>query len=132
MVVSFTKADVASAPNWKPRPPLKMLDLDEAVRQPEIVPLGAGNLVLDADGEAPLVLATSTLDLAGRWVAQAVIVLAGAELANRAAAMLDHHAPRLIALAGDEAEVDAAFTELRDRLDGTGLVALERALAVEV
>jgi hypothetical protein len=36
-----------------------------------------------------------------------------------------------VALAGPEAEIDAAFERVRSRLDGTGLVALEPGLAVE-
>ena len=131
LIVDFggSKEPVA---DWKPRPPLKMLDAGEAMRRPEIVPLGNDTLVLDSDGEAPLVLARGAPELSGRWVGQAVIVLIGENLAQRGQSLLDRHAPRLIALAGPDPDVDAAFETLRASLDGTGLVALERGLAVEV
>jgi hypothetical protein len=60
------------------------------------------------------------------------VVLIGEGLAGRGCKLLERAAPRLIALAGSESEMDAAFEALRDRLDGTGLIALERGLAVEV
>ncbi|KKB78082.1 hypothetical protein VW35_13330 [Devosia soli] len=117
---------------WKPRTPLRMLEADEAMRRPEVVRLGPGVLVVDADGEAPLVLAQADFAAVGRWLGQAIVVLIGEGLAARGAALLERAAPRLIALAGSEMEVEAAFDALRDRLDGTGLIALERGLAVEV
>jgi len=131
LVVDFVE-EMNAVPDWKPRPPLKMLDVDEVIRRPEIVRLGNGTLVLDSDGEAPLVLARGMPQLTGRWVNQSVIVLIGENLAQRGQSLLDRHAPRLIALAGPDADVDAAFETLRPFLDGTGLVALERGLAVEV
>jgi hypothetical protein len=131
-VVRFAEVGVLAAEGWKPRAPLRMLEVDEDVRKPEVVGLGEGVLVLDADGEAPLVLARDGVPRGGRWLGQAVVVLVGQGLAERGLAMLESIPPRLIALAGPDAEVDAAFTALRDHLDGTGLVALERALAVEV
>ena len=131
-VVAF--ADVVGGVNaeWKPRAPLRMLEVDEAMRQPAVVGLGQGALVVDADGEAPLVLAKGAFAASGRWLGQAVVVLIGEGLAERGGRLLDRAAPRLIALAGAELEVDAAFDALRDRLDGTGLIALERGMAVEV
>jgi hypothetical protein len=109
-----------------------MLEVDEAMRQPEVVGLGQGAIVVDADGEVPLVLASGDFSASGRWVGQALVVLIGEGLAERGAAILERAGPRFMALAGGEAEVDAAFAALRDRLDGTGLIALERGLAVEV
>lgn len=132
LVVPFAGAVGGAAGDWKPRAPLRMLELDEAMRQPEVIGLGQGALVVDADGEAPLVLARQDFAAAGRWLGQAVVVLIGAGLAERGVKLLERAAPRLIALAGAESEVDAAFEALRDRLDGTGLIALERGLAVEV
>ena len=132
VVVDFAEAANASESEWKPRAALKMLELEEAMRRPEIVGLGQGTMVIDADGEAPLVLTTDGAPVGGRWMVHAVVVLAGANLAQRGLALLERNAPRLIALAGEEPEIDAAFEALRDKLDGTGLVALERGLAVEV
>ena len=131
LVVDFAVSAVPVG-DWKPRPPLKMLEADEVMRAPEVVPLEGDTLVLDSDGEAPLVLARGAPRLSGRWVGQAVIVLSGTDLAARGKTLLEQHAPRLIALAGADADIDAAFESLRGLLDGTGLVALERALAVEV
>ncbi|WP_061911492.1 hypothetical protein [Devosia sp. Leaf420] len=122
----------AGSEGWKPRVPLRMLELDETVRQPEVVGLGQGAMVVDADGEVPLVLASGDFSAGGRWMGQAVVVLIGEELSERGAALLERAGLRLMALAGSEGEVDAAFVALRNRLDGTGLIALERGLAVEV
>lgn len=129
-VVAFQAIEVVA--DWKPRVPLRMLEADEAMRRPELVGLGQRALVVDADGEAPLVLARDDIAATGRWLGQAVVVLIGDGLAERGLALLERVVPRLIALAGSEAEVDAAFAALRDHLDGTGLIALERGLAVEV
>lgn len=132
VVVAFAEAVGGAGGDWKPRAPLRMLEVDEAMRQPEVVRLGQGALVVDAGGEAPLVLAQGEFAATGRWLGQAVVVLIGEGLAERGGTLLELAAPRLIALAGSELEVDAAFEVLRDRLDGTGLIALERGLAVEV
>lgn len=132
LVVAFAYVAGGAIGDWKPRALLRMLEVDEAMRQPEVVGLGQGALVVDADGEAPLVLAREDFAAAGRWLGQAVVVLIGEGLAARGGALLGRAAPRLIALAGSESDVDAAFDLLRDRLDGTGLIALERGLAVEV
>ena len=130
--VSFGGGEVEGNADWKPRAPLRMLDADEQMRKPEVIGLGDGVLVIDADGEAPLVLARNDIVVTGRWLGQAVVVLIGEGLAQRGRALLEDRAPRLIALAGSDSAVDAAFDALRASLDGTGLVALERGLAVEV
>lgn len=132
IVVAFADIVIRTDAAWKPRAPLRMLEVDEAMRRPEIVGLGQGTLVIDADGETPLVLARSDFVAAGRWLGQAVVVLVGERLAERGEALLERAAPRLVALAGDESAGDTAFHALRDRLEGTGLIALERGLAVEV
>jgi len=49
-----------------------------------------------------------------------------------AARVLDVVGPRMIAIAADEAVVDAAFAALAGQLRGTGLMALEAGMAVEV
>lgn len=132
LVVPLAELADGKGEDWKPRAPLRMLELDEAMRPPEVVALGRGALVVDADGEVPLVLARDEFAATGRWLGQAVVVLIGEGLAERGGKLLERVAPRLIALAGSELEVDGAFDALRDRLDGTGLIALERGLAVEV
>lgn len=132
-VVGFAEGDAfADTAQWKPRPPLRPLEAEEQNRAPEIVALDVDTLVIDADGEAPILVARGAVPPLGRWAEQGVIVLAGQALAARADAVLAHLSPRLIALAGDETEIDAAFEIVRERLNGTGLIAIERALAVEV
>jgi len=131
VIVNLPRGPVMGQAGWRPRAPLKILEDDETVRLPETVALGEGVLVLDADGEAPLVLTRGGLSATGRWVGQAVVVLIGTQLAERGVEILERVQPRLIALAGTDQEIDAAFDAMRDRLDGTGLVALERGLAVE-
>lgn len=132
IVVGVGEGAAVGSADWRPRAPLRMLEADEQMRKPEVIGLGDGVLVIDADGEAPLVLAHGDIAATGRWVGQAVVVLIGEGLAERGRALLERQGPRLIALVGSDSEVDAAFLALRDHLDGTGLVALERGLAVEV
>lgn len=92
--------------------------------------LDAGAVLLDAAGEAPLVLMAAPVGVGGRWTRDAVVVVAGdAALAGVA---LDGLAPRLLVLAAPAEAVEAAIMALRDRLDGTGLVALEPGLALEL
>ena len=133
LVVRFAEVDpVADPAAWRPRAALRPMEEDEAGRVPQVWALAPSVLVIDADGEAPLVLSTGALPKPGKWVDRAVIVLAGEDMAGRGSAVLETSSPRLLALAGEDGEVDAAFAQLRDRLDGTGMVALERGLAVEV
>jgi hypothetical protein len=47
-------------------------------------------------------------------------------------AVLGTFRPRLMALAASDATVERTIANLRDRLEGTGLVALEPGLALEV
>lgn len=131
-VVAFADFEPVDSRGWKPRASLRPLDADELHRLPEITAFSADTLVIDADGEAPLVLTRGSLPVMGKWVEQGVVVVAGANLASRVLGLVENRSPRLIALAGSDAAVDAAFAALRDKLDGTGLVALERGLAVEV
>jgi hypothetical protein len=133
LVVRFDDENAqADGANWSPRPPERLLDAGESVRPLSIWSLGAGTLLVDADADHPLLLVTGEVPAVGRWAEKAVIVLIGERLAERASRLLAARAPRLIALAGDEAEVSAAFEAVRDRLDGAGLVALEPGMAVEV
>ncbi|MCW5720588.1 MAG: hypothetical protein KIS86_05545 [Devosia sp.] len=131
-VVVLADIDSVDSVGWKPRAPLRPMEAEEQNRAPAIVALDADTLVIDADGEAPVVMARAALPPLGKWVEQAVVIMSGGGLAARALALVADRSPRLVVLAGSDAEIDAAFETLRERLDGTGLVALERALAVEV
>jgi hypothetical protein len=53
-------------------------------------------------------------------------------LPELAANVLEALAPKLIAVAGPEAAVDAVILRVASLLDGTGLMALEPGLALEV
>lgn len=118
----------ADPATWKPRRSRRSLDGDD--RQPvEIWSIGTGAVLIDAEGEKPLVLVSVDPTEAGRWSQDAVVVsFAGAD----ASAVLDAYAPSLLALAIDADTADAVIPAIEDRLDGTGLVVLERGLALEV
>jgi len=136
MVMAGFGADLprVDATLWKPRQPPRLLDAGETPLPVEAWSVGPGCVLVDAVGEAPLLLLADAAPALGRWAERAVVVLfgQGAVLARRAEAVLEAMPPRLLALAGDEAAVDRAITTLRDQLDGTGLVALEAGLAVEI
>lgn len=136
MVIAGFGADLpaADAARWKPRQPARLLD--EASPSPSVQAwsVGDGAILVDAVGEPPLLLVSRSLPALGRWADAAVFVLfgIGAQLTTLGIAVLDGAPPRLLALAADEASIDAAIAALRNRLDGTGLVALEAGLALEV
>lgn len=131
-IVSFSDSlPTANAETWRPRRPQRLLDAGDALRPVDVCSLGDNAIVLDADDEQPLLVIAGDSRRPGRWASSAVMVLAGPDLATRATALLQS-APRLIALAGTETEIDAAFVALRPHLDNTGLIALEPGLAVEV
>jgi len=118
---------------WKPRRAQRVVDEADEVVPVEIWSAGDGVILVDAEGEMPLVLARSAPEL-GRWAGEAVVVLFGdsTELTALGQGMLNKSGPRLLALAGDEAAMDISIPALRELLDGTGLVALEPGLALEV
>lgn len=124
---------VADGANWKPRKPARLLDEGESLPEVECWAMGSGAVVVDAEGEAPLVLVAGDVPVLGRWLESAVVVLFGdgVRLGAAGRALLERRVPRLVALAGDEAAVDIAIPALRDLLDGAGLVALEAGLALE-
>ncbi len=119
---------------WKPRRPPRLLDAGEELPVVDAWAAGPGAVLVDAVGEPPLLLLAGEVPALGRWADEAVMVLLGdgAGLVRRGGAVLDDAPPRLLALAGDEAAIDVAIPALRDRLDGTGLVALEAGMALEV
>jgi hypothetical protein len=124
---------VVETASWKPQKPARPLDDDDA---PVLHCWSAGQdaVLVEALGEAPLLLVRGTVPALGRWADGAVVVLFGdgAGLAAIGLAVLAQRAPRLLALAGDEAAVDVAIAILRDGLEATSLVALEAGLALEI
>ena len=119
---------------WKPRKPPRLLDESEILPPVEVWSAGAGAVLVDAIGEPPLLLVRGKIPPLGRWAESAVLALFGSaeRLSELGNAILDDTPPRLLALAGDEAAIDATITALRDRLDETGLVSLEAGLALEI
>ena len=125
---------VVDGKEWKPRKVPRLVDEGDTLAPVEAWSAGAGAVLVDGIGEAPLLLVSGDVPVLGRWAESAVAVVFGdgARLAALGQAMLADRAPRLLVLAGDEAAVDQAIPALRDRLDGAGLVALEAGLALEV
>lgn len=113
---------------WQPRRPTAMIG-EAGLSEVFVHGLAGRSALVDAVGEPPLLLLGGAPRGAGRWSRGAVVV---AFAVDAAATSLEALGPRLIALAMPDAEAEAAFVALRDRLDGTGLVALERGMALEV
>lgn len=133
VVVGFDFALKSANPDtWRPRAPQRLLDAGADLRPADIVSVGDGSILIDAEDERPLLILTSSNGPLGRWAGKAVIILVGRDLGGRAIQLIESFAPPLIALAGSEPEIDVAFAALRDKLDNTGLVALEPGLAIEV
>lgn len=125
---AFPAVDPAA---WRPRSIGRAID--EARPPPiSILRIGAHALLIDATGESPLVLVTGAPPpRPGRWVGAAVVVLFE-PTGPDAITVLDAFQPRLIALAASEVTIGAVIAALRDRLEETGLVALEPGLALEI
>lgn len=120
--------------NWQPRKPRTALEDDGSLGEVFVWRLGGGAVLIDAIGEQPLVLATAAIPRIGRWGRDSVVVLFGdaqALIANGHSVLADT-GPRLLVLGGAEVDIDAAVAGLRGQVDGTGLMALEAGLAVEV
>lgn len=119
---------------WRPQKPMRLVD--EGAEQSPVVCWSAGPdaVLVDAVGEVPLLLLKGQVPVLGRWADGAVVALFGdgASLSAIGMAVLADRAPRLLALAGDEAAVDLAIPILREGLDGSGLLALEAGLALEI
>jgi len=118
--------------SWAPRKAGALIDEAEL---PELQIFRLGDaLVVDAVGERPLLLVTGEIERMGRWAWNAVVVVLGAAeaLPDTAAIALERLGPKLIAVAGPEAAVDQVMLRLQNRLDGTGFMALEAGLALEV
>jgi hypothetical protein len=117
---------------WAPRKPVRLLDEGDDLPSVEAWTPGSGAVLLDAVGEAPLLLLAGDVPDLGRWVERAVVVLFGEGLLERGEAVLGGRVPRLIVLAAGEPVIDSAIPVLQGQLDGSGLVALEAGLALEV
>lgn len=133
-VFAFGQGAEVDPGQWKPRRAPTALADDGTLAEVLVWQIGDGAVLVDAVGEPPLVLSSSLVPTLGRWAAQAVVVLFGdaGALADNGAALLETAAPRLLVLGGPETAIDAAVSALRDRLDGTGLMALEPGMALEV
>ncbi len=114
--------------SWQPGRAGSMLDEASLVAVHAI----DGGAVVAAAGEPPLLLVKEALPRVGRWGRDAVVVVFGDNADALAATVLEALGPKLIAVAATEAVVDRAFAAIGGRLDGTGLVALEAGLALEV
>ena len=118
---------------WTPRRAGALID-ETGIPEVQVHAVGPAAVVVDAIGEQPLLLVSGEVERLGRWSGNAVAVVMGdpAGLPELAANVLERLGPKLIAIAAPEDAVDRAIVRVRDRLDGTGLVALEAGLAVEV
>ncbi|ODT68510.1 MAG: hypothetical protein ABS75_20270 [Pelagibacterium sp. SCN 63-23] len=123
---------IADLVGWKPRRPERLLDAADQPRPVQVWSAAPDCLLIEPDEDMPLLIAAGAVPPLGRWAEKAVVVLAGQGLARRGTMLVEAAIPRLIALAGTDAELDAAFAQLPPKLDGAGLVALEPGLAVEV
>lgn len=127
------EAPFVDAARWRPR---VLRPLDDTPPELLVHAIGPSALLVDAVGEPPLVLVSSQAPSPnfGRWADNAVVVLfgPGASVVATGVALLDAARPRLVALATDGSGLDHAFGALAPRLDGSGLVALEPGMAVEV
>lgn len=132
VVVGLGEAVPADASGWRPRKPSRLIDEVDGPYAVACWTLGQGAILVETVGESPLLMLSGELVRPGRWGGEAVVVLLGTGIAKRGTALLEAFAPRLLVLAGDEAEVDAAFATLGPLLDGTGMMALEHAMALEV
>jgi hypothetical protein len=117
---------------WQPRKVGALIDEGTDLPDVLVFRLAAEAVLVEAAGEPPLVIATGAVPEAGRWGREAVVVVAGRNLPETAASVVNEIGPRLIAIAGGEQAVDETIEALRDRLDGTGLMAMEPTLALEI
>ena len=117
---------------WTPRRAPALIDEAEV---PSVAVYCAGwAILIDAVGERPLLLINREVERMGRWAGNAVVVLMGSAeaLPGLAENVLERLAPKLMAVAGTEEAVDQVILRVGSLLDGTGLMALEPGLALEV
>jgi hypothetical protein len=124
---------VVDAGGWRLRPLRAAINDEPAVV--DVLSVGPGTLLIAASGEPPLLLAdTSELPHFGRWIDSAVVVLFGWRGVGHALSMarLDLPRPRLLALAGQDAELEDMLLNHRDELLELSLMILEPGTAVEI
>ena len=129
--------------DWRPRAATAPIN-DADAPGIEVVTLPGAGLGIAAPGGSPIVIADADrggvagfLPSRPRWALQAIVVLhsgasSEASLRNEAEKVLAGLAPRLIVVAAGDDILNKVWGALADQLDGTGLVALERGLALEV
>ena len=117
---------------FQPRKVGALIEMGEELPDVLVHRAGPKAVLVEAVGESPLLLVTGAAEGFGRWARDAVVVIAGRQIEATARTVMDEIGPRLIAIAGPDASVDAVIDALRDQLDGTGLMALEPGLALEV
>jgi len=120
---------------WRPRRQGRLIDEAPMRDEVSVLRIGSSAVLVDAPGEAPLVLiAGGEPPRFGRWTNDAVVVLFGdgEAIVALGTVLLDVAEPKLLALAADGAAVEQAIAALGEHLDGTGLVSLEPGMAVEV
>lgn len=120
---------------WRPRAVRRALDESRQPQEVLLHRIGEGAVLVDAPGEPALVLAAGQRQPAfGRWADGAVAVLFdnGGAIADNGLLLLEAARPRLVALAAADDALGPAIAVLRERLDGTALIAMEPGLALEV
>lgn len=130
----FSRADAlpeVDARRWQPRRAPTLVD-DAAPAEVLVHRLDGATILIDALGEPPLLLASGPVPAAGRWGSGAVVVVLGDDHARTAVSAVEGLAPRLIAVAGNDTAVEAVLAAVGGRLDGTGFMAMEPGLALEV
>jgi hypothetical protein len=130
-VIEMDQAERLDLGGWRPRRAGRMIDAGEERQDIGCWSVGEGTLLIEAVGEPVLVMMADEVPRLGRWAGEAVVMLCGERLAVRIDDALSD-SPRLIVLAGSDGEIGAAVGAVADRLDGTGLVALEKGMALEI
>ncbi|GHA12446.1 hypothetical protein GCM10007989_03620 [Devosia pacifica] len=123
---------VANLKNWRPARRGSALEDDTA---PDVQLFDAGGAILiDAPGEKTLLIVTGDVEAPGRWILDAVVVLFGdgEALMRRGRGLLGTLPPKVLVLAGEAGDVEAAFADLRELLEDTALLAMEKGLALEI
>lgn len=118
---------------WRPPRASSVLQVDDASPGVTLGRLAGQGLLVHAAGEPPLLLTGGPIGAVGRWSRDAVVVAYGPAGRTRGMAtdLLDALAPKLLLLAAPAPALDGLFASLRERLEGTALVALEAGMALE-
>ncbi len=79
----------ADGRSWKARPAGRLLDAEAEPGPAQVFSLGAGALLIAAEGERPLLVLEGPAPALGRWVERAVVGIAGDGRAARAAMLAE-------------------------------------------